>query len=145
MNFFYPLQYIAWHRLWSTQSKGTGQLPCSVSQSREQILFSSHVSEIMRLTTKSSAGSSDLRPLLCSWRSLQVNKAKSVGFCLHFLMYLQNVYYVLNSYTFTWPCPLMLTGCFISFLGNKASSAAKLPNPRLEVWNCGLCYALEGH
>jgi hypothetical protein len=32
-----------------------------------------------------------------------------------------------------WPHPLILIGCFIPFLGDKASSAAKLPNPRPEA------------
>jgi hypothetical protein len=35
---------------------------------------------------------------------------------------------------FIWSRPLILIGCFIPFLGDKASFAAVLPNPRPETW-----------
>jgi hypothetical protein len=54
----------------------------------------------------------------------------------------------LNLYRFTWPGPLMVISYSVPFLRDWTPSAAKLPNPRLNAWICGLSLLVkvfEGH
>jgi hypothetical protein len=63
--------------------------------------------------------------------------------CLHFLIYLRMVHWILKWYTFTWPHSFMLIYYSVPFLRDTTSSATLLPNLWVKACSRGFSCILQ--